>query len=116
MLRSVPPILVFLMLSVLVNAQCDHSISLKRALIEQGENSGLVEVIIKTSDSFVCTIFSESGVGLQRIASQSDQGSKNISFKGLPSDKLYLVQVEFINEKNKFCRKLQKSQITLERQ
>ncbi len=113
MLRIIILTLVFSASSYLVHAQCNHALKLERVEQGQGPDGGLIEVSVKTDDSFTSTLFSETGSGLKEITKQSGQGNKKITFNGLSSSVLYLVQVEFLNEKNKFCRKLQKSQITL---
>lgn len=113
MLRIITLTLVFITSSYFAQAQCSHALKVERVVQSQAVDGGLIEVSVKTADAFTCTIFSESGSGLNEIAKQSGQGNKNITFNGLSKSTLYLVQVEFLNEKNKFCRKLQKSQITL---
>jgi hypothetical protein len=108
---------VFCLLLPLTNiawSQCQNSLKVKNAAYQEGKGSGKIELEVKAKGEFVCTLNSEKGSGPAKITSKTGSGASVVIFENLDKNLIYQVEVEFLNEGNKFCKKLQRSQIILE--
>ena len=114
MMRIFILFLLFLAASPVAWSQCSNSIKLKNAVYSSAEKNGKIELAVSAKGSFTCTLNIEKGSGPIKTASQAGTGSTIISFEKLDPNQIYQVVVEFASEENKFCKRLQKSQITLE--
>ncbi len=106
-----------LILSNSVFSQCKNSISLKKAISKNElTGNGVIEISVNSSEEYRYTLNIENGSGLQQVTEKQGKGNSIVKFEGLDIDLLYLVQFEFLKEDNKHCRKLQLSQIVIEKE
>jgi hypothetical protein len=105
----------FVSVSNIAWSQCQNSLKVKNATYRAEKGSGIIELEVKTSGSFTCTLNVEKGSGPSKITSKAGSDAALIVFENLDETQMYQVEVEFLDEKNKFCKKLQRSQIILER-
>jgi hypothetical protein len=106
-------IVICLAISVAGYSQCKNSIKLTRVEKNAGQG-GVIEVAISSTNEFVCTLYTESGSGSKKVQDKKGYGTSSIRFDVQNANMIYLVQVEFLTEDDKHCRKLQKSEITFE--
>lgn len=92
--------------------RCESSIELTKAT--RAGDVGLIEVSVTATGAFVCTLLEQKGSGPQKIKERSGVGNQKVKFEEIPSDKLYQVQVEFKDEANTRCRRLQITQVIIE--
>ncbi len=95
-------------------AQCGNSISLKKAAVPSNADQGTIEVEVRTSGEYICTLSIEKGSGPEKVQEKRGRGDGIVSFTGVDRNYLYKVHFEFLNEDKPFCNKLEKSGITLE--
>ena len=92
-------------------SQCQNSISLKKAKADNAF-TGTIEIDVKSGDSFVCSLMTQSGSGSEIIETKRSSGNATIVFASVARDILYKVEVEFQGDGP--CKRLQKSLITIE--
>ncbi len=97
------------------SAQCAGSVSLKKAAVESDTSQGVIEIEVKTSGDFICTLSIEKGSGPVKVQEKRGRGNSIVSFVALESNQSYKVDVEFLSEdQSALCRVLQKSGISLQ--
>jgi len=96
----------------LTYAQCNSKITAKTNSVDQERGEIIVE--ITTAERYICRLNSVSGKGIESIDSKNDNGSKTIKFSNLDKYKIYQVEVEFLSEEDKLCKKLQRNDLTFE--
>jgi hypothetical protein len=113
-------ILFFSLLLIISNSvfsQCKNSIALKKAVSKNElTGKGIIEISVSSSEEYQYTLNIEKGSGLQQVTEKKGKGDTIVKFEGLDTDLLYLVDFEFLNEDKKYCRKLQLSQIVIDKE
>ncbi len=100
-----------------VFSQCKNFIALKKAITNNElVNNGVIEISVNSSEEYRYTLNIENGSGTEQLTEKSGEGNSVIKFEGLDAGLLYMVQFEFFKEDKKHCRKLQLSQIVLEKE
>jgi hypothetical protein len=112
--------LFFSLLLIISNSafsQCKNSIALKKAVSKNElSGNGVIEISVNSSEEYTYTLNIENGSGLQRVTEKNGKGNATVKFEGLDVSLLYLVQFEFLKEDKKHCKKLQLSQIVIEKE
>ena len=106
-----------LMISNSAFSQCKNSITLKKAVSKNElTNNGVIEISVNSSEEYKYSLNIEEGSGTRQIIEKNGKGNDVVKFEGLDASLLYLVQFEFLKEDKKHCKKLQLSQIVIEKE
>jgi hypothetical protein len=107
----------FGMSTIVCFAQCPNSVSIKRAQFDKtatGQSKGILEVAVSAGDSYSCTLYKELGKGPELVTVKRSQGNAVLRFESIDPLFTYQVTVEFNNSPNPACKRLQKSNITIQ--